>query len=221
MSKDHLTTSFPNISVEEIANAVRAEIWQGKLKSGQPLRQDEIAARFGVSKIPVREALVLLKAEGLVAFSKNRGATVTSLSPAELEEMYLIRTALEVTALQRAFPKLTIADLQHGEELLAALDAERNVTRWSDLNWQFHATLYTPANLPRLMEWVKTLHYNAARYLIFYLADLDFQSSSQKEHRAILSACREGNIQAATWFLQQHLGTASSQLLAHLTKPTQ
>ncbi len=206
-----------NPSRETIASSLRSEIWQGKLKSGQPLRQDDLAARFGVSKIPVREALFQLKAEGLVTFFPNRGAVVSDLSPAEVDEYYTMRIALETAVLQRAIPRLTISDLAHAEEILADLDHEQNVARWSELNWAFHETLYHPADMPRLMESIKTLHFNVSRYLILYLAALDFQTQSQAEHRAILAACRQGDIPAAVERLQQHLQAAAVQLIANLT----
>ena len=99
------------ITTEAIAGALRNDILHGRFVGNAPLRQDEIAARFGVSKIPVREALQQLKAEGLVTFYPNRGAVVTALSAAEADEIYAMRIALETTALQRSLPHLTIADL--------------------------------------------------------------------------------------------------------------
>ena len=203
-------------TAELIANALRVDILQGNLQSRQPLRQDDIAAKFGVSKIPVREALFQLKAEGLVTFSPNRGAAVSELAPAEVDEIYTMRIALETAALQRAIPHLTIANLTRAGEILTAIDQEYNVARWGELNWEFHATLYAPANLPRLMEWVRTLHVNVARYLVIYLSGMDYQTQSQQEHRAIVEACRHGNIETATNQLQQHLLSASTQLIAFL-----
>lgn len=204
-------------SADAIAQALRFDIWQGKLKSGQPLRQDEIAARYGISKIPVREALYQLKAEGLVTFYPNRGAVVSELSAAEADEIYTMRAALETAALQRAIPRLTIADLTRADEILLALDQEENIARWSELNWEFHATLYHPAGMPRLMEWVKTLHFNVSRYLIIYLAGMSYQDQSQVEHRNILTACRNGDIRAASEHLQQHLRSASEHLTSFLS----
>jgi len=201
-----------------IANSLRADIMQGKLKSEQPLRQDEIAVKFGVSKIPVREALFQLKAEGLVTFYPNRGAAVSKLSATEVEEIYIMRVALETAALQRAIPHLTIANLTQAEELLNAIDREKNLARWGKFNWEFHATLYYPADLPRLMEWVEILHANIAHYLVIYLAGMDYQLASQKEHREILEACRNGNIEAAIAHLTNHLHSASNHLVAFLSQ---
>lgn len=205
-------------TTETIANALRNDILQGIYKSNAPLRQDEIAARFGVSKIPVREALQQLKAEGLVTFFPNRGAVVSALSSAEVDEIYAMRIALETLALQRAIPHLTIADLTRAEALLDQLDQEEQVVRWSELNWEFHALLYRPANLPRLMSGVSTLHVNVARYMLLYLAGLDYQATSQAEHRAILAACRQGQIDLACAHLRHHLQSAADHLVAFLQK---
>jgi DNA-binding GntR family transcriptional regulator len=196
-----------------IARSLRADIMRGRLRSKQPLRQDEIAAKFGVSKIPVREALYQLKAEGLVTFYPNRGAAVSKLSPAEADEIFVMRIALETAALRRAIPHLTIADLARAEEIRSAIDHEQNLAQWGEFNWEFHATLYYPAGLPRLMEWVKTLHINVARYLVIYLAGMDYQIASQNEHREILEACRRGDIKAATAYLTNHLQSASDHIM--------
>jgi DNA-binding GntR family transcriptional regulator len=201
-----------------IATSLRSDIMQGRLEDGQPLRQDDIAARFGVSKIPVREALFQLKAEGLVDFLPNRGAIVAELSPAEAEEIFIMRVALETAVLRRAIPNLTIANLGQAEKALVVMDREKNVARWGELNWEFHATLYAPAKLPRLMEWVKTLHINVARYLVVYLAGMDRQNASQDQHRDILEACRRGNIEAAIAHLAHHLDAASDQLVEFLAQ---
>lgn len=212
-------TSHDSVSTADlIARSLRTDILKGKLKSKQPLRQDEIASQFGVSKIPVREALFQLKAEGLVTFSPNRGATVSELSPAEVDEMYIMRLALETVALQRAIPRLTVANLTRAEEILDIIDQEPNVTRWGELNWEFHSTLYYPANLPRLIEYVKTLHIRIARYVVIYLAAMNFQTTSQSEHRAILAACRRGNIATATASLAHHCQSTSNHIIAFLSQ---
>jgi DNA-binding GntR family transcriptional regulator len=212
----------PNLTLvmakESIADSLRADILRGNLKSGQALKQDEIAAQFGISKIPVREALIQLKAEGLVNFYPNRGAFVSELSAAEADEIYVMRIALETAVLARAIPNLTVAHLKHAEEILNAIDQEENIAKWGELNWEFHATLYAPASLPRLMDTIKALHTNIARYLVLYLAGMAYQKKSQKEHRAILSACRHGDTEKAVTYLEDHLRNASNHLVAYLNK---
>jgi DNA-binding GntR family transcriptional regulator len=117
---------YVKTTTEIIANALRDDILQGKLTSNQPLRQDDIASQFGVSKIPVREALVQLKAEGLVTLVPNRGASVADLSGEEADEIYLMRIALEKIALQRAIPRLTVSHMKQAEETLKTIDAEKD-----------------------------------------------------------------------------------------------
>ncbi len=210
--------SAKHVENATIADSLRTEILRGKLKSGQALRQDEIASQFGVSKIPVREALIQLKAEGLVNFYPNRGATVSELSAAEVDEIYLMRIALETAILARAIPDLTVAHLKHAKAILDDIDQEENVARWGELNWEYHSTLYAPAAMPRVMESIRRLHTNIARYLVLYLAGLDYQTKSQKEHRAILEACRHGDTEKAVAYLEAHLRGAARQLLAFLHK---
>jgi DNA-binding GntR family transcriptional regulator len=208
----------PASTAEMIANALRLDILKGIIPGKAPLRQDEIALRFGVSKIPVREALFQLKAEGLVVFYPNRGAFVSALSAAEADEIYVMRIALETALLARAIPHLTVADLTRAAEILDAIDREENIARWGELNWDFHATLYSSAGLPRLFETVQTLHTNISRYLVLYLAGMEYQQVSQREHRQMLDACRYGNIAAATACLESHLRFASDQLVVYLSQ---
>ena len=129
-----------------------------------------------------------------------------------------MRIALETAVLARAIPNLTVAHLKHAEEILNAIDQEENIAKWGELNWKFHATLYSPASLPHLMDSIKALHTNIARYLVLYLAGMAYQKKSQKEHRAILAACRHGEIEKAVTYLEGHLQDASRHLVAFLHK---
>ncbi len=209
----------PIITNQSIADSLRVEILRGKLQGGQPLKQDEIAAQFRVSKIPVREALVQLKAEGLVNFYPNRGAFVSEISAAEADEIYVMRIALEKEILARAIPHLTVSHFRQAGEILAAIDHEDNIAKWGELNWEFHATLYSPAELPRVMETLRTLHTSIARYLVLYLAGMEYQKKSQREHRALLQACRAGEVEKAQDILEDHLRSASTHLIKFLNKP--
>ena len=203
---------------EMIVEAMRQAIFRGNLKINQPLRQDKIAKQFGVSKVPVREALVQLKTEGLVHFKTNRGAFVRPLSSSEANEIYLMRIALERLALSHAIPKLTKRDLARAASVLMMIDAEDDPTKWGELNWAFHAALYQPAKMPHLLDMIQILHRNVGRYLVLYLVDMDYQSKSQTEHHAILEACRAQNVTEALNLLQRHLDDARENLVKFLAK---
>ena len=212
--KASLFQKDPGNTPDLIANALRNAILQGRYKANQPLRQDRIAEELGVSKIPLREALVQLKAEGLVSFMPNRGAVVTELSAKEVDEIFTMRIALETKALERAIPNLRPADFIRAKSVLEILQKEEDRTQWSELNWEFHATLYQASQMPRLLSTIQTLHNNVTRYLIIYLDRLSAQDISQKEHLAIFNACQKRNIDAATKQLTNHLRKASKRLVA-------
>lgn len=216
--KASLFRKDPGNTPDLIANALRNAILQGRYRANQPLRQDHIAEELGVSKIPLREALVQLKAEGLVSFMPNRGAVVTELSAREVDEIFTMRIALEAKALERAIPNLTPADLIRAKSVLEILEKEKDRTQWSELNWEFHATLYQASQMPRLLHAIETLHNNVTRYLIIYLGRLSAQDISQKEHLAIFNACQRRNTDAATRQLTIHLQKASKRLMAFLSK---
>lgn len=199
-----------------IVSALRHSILTGELRSGQSLPQDEIAARFGVSKIPAREALVQLKAEGLVTLLPNRGAFVSALSPDEVDEIYAMRGALETLALRRAVPRMTKSDFVRAAGLIEIMDDERDPLTWSDLNWEFHAVLYQPSALPRLLDHVRVLHTNVQRYLVNYLTNVDYHSEAQRQHRLILDLCKQGDADGAASTLARHLDQAAVKMVALL-----
>lgn len=205
---------------EWIAAALRQAILQGELKSGQPLPQDEIAARFGVSKIPAREALLQLRAEGLVTFYPNRGAVVSALSAEEVDEIYAMRIALETLALRRAIPNMTRADFVRLDGLITIMDDERDALKWSELNWEFHAALYRPCGMLRLLDEIRALHTNVQRYVVMYLTSVDYHAEAQRQHRIILKACQRGNADAAADQLARHLGQAATKMAKLLAQTT-
>jgi DNA-binding GntR family transcriptional regulator len=190
---------------------------QGKLKSGQSLKQDEIAGQLSVSKIPVREALVQLQAEGLVRLTPNRGAIVSSLTYHEVAEIYTMRLALEPIALTRAIPNMTLADFVQMDHLLTRIDHETDLTRWAELNWEFHAALYQPAHMPLLLQTVRELHHNVVRFLIRYVNEEQLRRS-QAQHREIVAQCRAKNSSMAVDLLRQHLGDPVEMFVSNLNK---
>lgn len=211
-------TKTPGNTPEAIASALRNAILHGRLRSNQPLRQDQIAEQFGVSKIPVREAMVQLRAEGLIAFLPNRGFVVSELSPAEVEEIYVMRMALETKALERAIPNLRSTDFIRAASVLDISEVEDDSAQWSELNWEFHSTLYQAAQWPRLLGAIEVLHNNVARYLLIYLGSLSARDASQAEHKKMLQACKKRDVGLAAHILQRHLAHASNRLVSFLSK---
>jgi DNA-binding GntR family transcriptional regulator len=96
-------------------------------------------------------------------------------------------------------------------------EAEDDRSQWSELNWEFHSTLYQAAQLPRLLSTIQVLHNNVARYLLIYLGSLSARDASQTEHKKILQACQKKEMDRAVKILQQHLSRASDRLVAFLS----
>src|SRR5215471_10930510 len=101
-----------------VADKLREQIIRGEIPEGTQLRQDAIATQYKVSRIPVREALRQLDAEGLITIIPNRGAVVPALSPADIEELFNIRALLEPEVLKRSIPRLSEEDLAEAEAVL-------------------------------------------------------------------------------------------------------
>lgn len=203
---------------EIVATILREAILRGILQGGQPLRQEEIAAHLGVSRLPVREALRQLEQEGLVIYRLNRGAHVSALSASEVQEIYEIRSELESLALRLAIPQMTAETFQQASALLEQTDRETNVSHWGELNRAFHLTLYTPAQRPRLLSLITALHRNVDRYLRMEMVVLQYKERSQQEHRRILEACQQRNQSAAIELLTRHIEDAGMLLVAFLNQ---
>lgn len=207
---------------DAVAERLREQIINGDLHEGEQLRQDAIAKEFQVSRIPVREALLLLEAEGLITTVANRGAVVSALSPEEIEELFDIRAVLECHALHLAIPNLTKDHFAEAEKVLKeyerALDKDTEVGNWGHLNWQFHSALYAPANRPGLMALIKVLNNNCDRYTRLHLLITRNLHRAGKAHRAILAVCKTRNADKATEELRRHICDAGRELKEFIRK---
>lgn len=197
---------------------IRDAIVNGTYASGAPLKQDKIASDLGVSKIPVREALVLLEADGFVETFPGRGAIVAPLSVEEAQEIYLMRAALEPILLAYAIPKTPTVEWLKIEGILAALGSpDLSFNQWHQLDYEFHTALYQHAGLSRIQKTVSALHGNMARYYAVYMRlGANFRWQGEQEHRAILEACQAGDVKTASQLLQKHLGRSSYALMEAL-----
>ena len=199
-------------TVDAVQKAVLTEMLRGRLAPGSWLRQDEWAARLGVSKIPVREAMHRLAAHGLLRFESNRGVMIPTLNASDADEIFQLRRSIEPALLRRAVPRQTIVD--HAEAEAALRDEGESMTA---SNWDFHAALYRPAGWFKGLAIVETLHAAVAPYVALYVEVLGGRTHSEREHRAILRACRAGDATRACEVLRVHLDGAADALGAVLS----
>ncbi|WP_067664835.1 GntR family transcriptional regulator [Ferrimonas marina] len=198
-----------------VVEVLRERILSGDIRAGEPLRQSNLAEELNVSRIPVREALLQLEAEGLVRFEAHKGATATELSITQLEELFELRALIEPGLLARSIPQLTATHLQQAEALLTQLEAtleqeEDAVNSYSELNSQFHLSLYAGAQRPHTLEVVKGLNTNADRYIRLQLLLAGGIPKAEEEHRQLLELCRSGQAEPAAALLKKHIQTAAA-----------
>lgn len=202
-----------------ILKHIRHAIISGSLEDGAPIRQDDLAKMFNVSKIPVREALKQLEAEGFVAFQKNRGAIVASLSEPEIAQIFEVRAILESNALKLSVPLMTDESLSHAETTCQAFSSETDVSKWAELNWEFHSSLYLDAKRPYMVQMIRSVNDRIERFLRVQLTVSGGHEKADSEHQAILEACKRRDTEGASMLLYTHIMDACQSLHRHLEKP--
>ena len=204
---------------EALVETLRDEIVQGDHAPGQYLRLEEIAARFDVSTMPVREALHDLEAEGLVTSFPHRGAMVTRLSPDELEDIYDMRVVLEEMATRLAVPLLTEATLAELTSLVEQMDNYLgDVAAVVRLNHEFHLTLYAASGRRHLCEINRNLRYRSQHYLHVFIVEAKSENipPTQREHRAILEACKRGDAVHAAALMREHVAQVGHAIIEYV-----
>ena len=200
------TLSLPRTVKEQLADHLRDEIVRGTFEPGEHLRLEDIAARFEVSTMPVREALRDLESEGLVTIYPHRGAVVTELTAEDIEDIYDIRATLEAMATRLSVPRMTEAICEELANIVEQMDGQLgHVATLVKLNHQFHSTLYTASGRRHLCDLNHTLRYRTQHYLHAYMDDLGSMALAQGEHRAILTACQQGNAEEAAAMVGEHV----------------
>lgn len=199
-----------------VEEAIRAKILRGELQTGQPLRQDALAKEFNVSRIPVREALMQLEAQGLVSFEAHKGATVTELSPDKIDELFELRAVVECFVLERAIQNMTEDDLKNAnairEQFEDVVRRGAEVEEWSNYNYALHKALYEPANMPETMDVIYNLNTKCDRYIRMQLLFTSGIEKADKEHLALYEMCKNRDIEGAKYILRKHILEAGAAI---------
>ncbi|MGI5328241.1 GntR family transcriptional regulator [Actinomadura nitritigenes] len=217
--------SRPPTAQQFVLDELRRAITSGRLRPGAPIRQDVVAEEFGVSRVPLREALKTLQGEGLVTYRAHRGYYVEELSLDDLREVYRIRTLLEEEAVRRAAALMTASDL---DALDRAEDEVERAARAGDVlamaaaNRAFHMVLYEYAAMPRLVRLIRTLWDATDAYRSIYYGEGVNRERVVGEHSAALAALRAGDADEAVRVLDVHRAhavTALEHLMAEPAEP--
>jgi DNA-binding GntR family transcriptional regulator len=201
---------------ETIAAELRSELMAGTLRPGTELSQVTLAERFGVSRIPIRDALRILAGEGLVAIEANRGARTIALTPAEVREIYDLRVLLECDGLRRAAEHLTSAILDEIERVRRKSDLDAGTPAWAAGDWAFHRALYQPAGRPRQLAMIESLRRTCQLHVSAYATMPAKRPRWLNDHRAIVEHLRKRETDQAVRVLQVHLEAAGRHLLERM-----
>ncbi|VVO29968.1 GntR family transcriptional regulator [Pseudomonas fluorescens] len=199
-----------------IEETLRSAILDGRLPCGAALRQQDLADLFGVSRMPVREALRQLEAQSLLHVIPHKGAVVAPLIEGDAVETYALRILLETEALRLSIPLLEAADFSLAASYIDALEAETDYPEMGRLNRLFHMALYGKATNRRLLSLVESGLIEEERFLRFNLEAMGLGKISQDDHRHLLRMAEERNIEQSVKALENHLNRGVEAITRYL-----
>ncbi|WP_338800477.1 GntR family transcriptional regulator [Pseudomonas sp. RSB 5.4] len=202
-----------------IEETLRSAILDGRLPCGTALRQQDLADLFGVSRMPVREALRQLEAQELLSVTTHKGAVVAPLIQGDATETYELRILLESEAMRQSIPLLTSADHALAAGYIEALETQHDYSEIGRLNRLFHMALYSKAPNKRLLRLVEDGLNEEERFLRFNLEAMGLGKLSQEDHRAMLHAVIERDVELSVKLLTHHLNRGVEVITRFLASP--
>ncbi len=200
-----------------VADHLRQAILTSEIRPGEWIRQEEVAERLGSSRLPVREALRILAAEGLVEHERHRGARVPTLTAHEVDVLYRMREQLEQLAIAESIPRLTEADVVRLEEVQREIEDGDDVVALLELDRRFHLLSYTGCPIEQLTGtvsrlWNATAHYRRA---FVTLGGPRRRWVINAEHRLLLDAVIRRDVVDAERFVAGHIRRTRIELNRH------
>lgn len=192
---------------------LREAILSGALAPGEWLRQEALADAMGVSRIPVRSALLQLEAEGLVSLHPHRGAQVRSLTSAQIDEIYRLRKLLETHALRLSMASMRPERLETLRKLAAQLDEKPAGTEFIEARVKFYRAVYDAERNPLTTQMIEDLRGHVGRYLLRFRFD-----DHQHTHSRLVEHIAAGDLTAAETWLSRHLEKVQEGLLQVLAE---
>jgi DNA-binding GntR family transcriptional regulator len=211
--------SLPDIVYQKL----RTDILRGDLKPGQLLRQEELARRYSVSRVPLREAMSRLEADGLVVLRPRRGYAVTSLDPHEIVEVFELRMVVEEHAGFIAARARTETDVVEVGLLLKEMEkldprSPTYLSDWAQLNNAFHARLIGSSRRQRLTRIASTLQDTVEPCVVLEAGMTGDVAAANREHREIFEALRAGDAQSLGELSRRHVEDTFRRLLAGMRR---
>lgn len=205
------------VASHRIAARLREDILSGALRPGERIRQEEIAAREGSSRLPVREALRILESQGLVQLKANTGAWVCRLDLVECQAIYKMRERLEPLALSESIPNLDEPTMRDIDALQDQIESNADLDRFLELDRELHLLCYAGnpiAELNQMVErfWNTTQSYRRAFVRITGPGRMWVVNA---EHRLLIDAIRRRDTADGERFLAAHIRRTRVSLAHH------
>ncbi len=195
-----LATGYKTIG-EMVYTVLREAIVTGAFAPGEWLRQESLAEAIGVSRIPVRTALLQLEAEGMVTFHPHRGARVRTLSEVQINEIYRLRMLLERYALQLSMAKMRPERIERLREMAEQMEEVPEGPDLVQLRSAFYREVYDAESNPLAVEMIEDLRGHVGRYLLSFRVHLEHHGS----HSELIEHMAQGDLSAAENWLSAHL----------------
>lgn len=192
---------------ERVTNSIRSLILSGELQPGSRIGQEQLAERFGTSRIPVREALKRLESDGLVSLVPNSGAWVAKVDIAECIEIYKIRERLEPLALSEAVKRMTDEHIEELAQLVEKMEQAADTEEFLRLDRAFHMASYRPAQMKQLVAMVERFWNTTQHYRRAFTTLVGSQGSwvIHAEHRLMIDALRRRDAEGSAHILFEHI----------------
>jgi DNA-binding GntR family transcriptional regulator len=197
-----------------IAASLRQAILDGEIRPGEFIRQEEVARRLGASRLPVREALRILEAEGLTEHHANKGARVPLLDMHEVDVIYQLRERVEPLILADSLPGLSAADLERADALLLRIEAGVDITEFLRLDREFHFLTYSACQIESMTTMVMRL-WNSTQHHRRIFMEQSGQARRwvvNSEHRLLLDAIQRVDSVRAEQMLAAHIRRTRTDL---------
>ncbi|TAK84437.1 MAG: FCD domain-containing protein [Betaproteobacteria bacterium] len=204
----------PSKTAERAAyDYLREQILSGGFAGGQPIVQQEIANHLGLSRIPVRDALKHLSAEGLVSIESNRRVIVTKMTLNDVREIFLMRGALEGVAARAAVTNLSPTTLERLSMLVDRMEScESNTSEWLRIHEEFHSLICIQSRMPRLQSEIQRLSAALEPYLRVFLVTHGMAELRESKHRSLVSALKKRDPELAELTLRDHIERAFNEI---------
>jgi len=191
-----------------IADEIRSAVLSGEMRPGMRIRQELLAAKFGASRIPVREALKQLENEGLVVMAPNRGAWIADVNSEESIEVYKIREVVEPLAIFESVPHLTDANIESLDATVSEMERVTTLEEYIQLDREFHLRTYSRARMPQLLAmverfWNSTQHFR--RQFVKEAFAKDGLPFSDPQHLLLMDAIRGRDAEGARSIVHLHI----------------